>query len=107
MEFGKDLLSALRGNLQPAGAGDFAGHPDWLALRTTQAAAWAARRELLRDYAARPARTASFAHRVATRLLAGYDPSQGVNRAALGDGKDPSGKAEFVAGATAVGDRGL
>ena len=107
MEFGKDLIGALRERPQLAGAGDFASHPDWYALRTTQAAAWAARRELLRDAAVRPARAASFAHRVATRLLAGYDPSQPVNRAALGDGKDPSGKAGFVAGASAVGDRGL
>jgi hypothetical protein len=107
MEFGKDLISALRGNLQLAGAGGVAAHPDWFALRTAQTAAWAARRELLRDAAARPARAASFAANAAARLLAGYDPSQAVNPAALGDGKDPAGITGFVAVATTVGDRGL
>jgi hypothetical protein len=107
MEFGKDLISALRGRLQPAGTDGMPVHPDWFALRSSQVAAWAARRELLRDAAARPARAASFAHGAAARLLAGYDPSQRINQSALGDGKDPSGKAGVVAGATAVGDRGL
>jgi hypothetical protein len=107
MEFGKDLISALRGRLQPAGSGGAAVHPDWFALRSSQAAAWAARRELLRDAAIRPARAASFAANAAARLLAGYDPSQRINQSALGDGKDPSGNAGVVAGATAVGDRGL
>jgi hypothetical protein len=107
MEFGKDLIGALRGKLQPAGADDFAVHPDWFTLRTSQAAAWAARRELLRDAARHGPRAASFASTAAARLRAGYDPSQAVNPAALGDGKDPSGNAGLVAGATAVGDRGL
>ncbi len=108
MEFGKDLIGALRDRLGQAAVGaETAAHPDWQMLRTSQSAAWAARRELLAEAALRPERAASFQPQTAALLVAGYDPSRGVNQHALGDGKYPSGNAGDIAVATKVGDRGL
>jgi hypothetical protein len=106
MEFGNDLIGALRDRLGRGATESFALHPDWFGLRASQAAAWAVRRELLRDLARSPVADASFDRETAAQLLAGFDGSQSVNPTDSADGKYPAGIAGIAAGATAVGDRG-
>ena len=106
MEFGNDLIGALRDRLGGAHGPGQPGHPEWFGLRTRYAAAHAARRELLRALSLHPVPAGSFNRNAAATLLAGYDAAQAVNPNTLVDGKYPAGNEGSVAGAPTVGDRG-
>jgi hypothetical protein len=105
MEFGNNLIGALRDRLGEANPGRPV-HPEWFGLRTRYGAAHAARREMLQMLALRPAPAGSFNRTAAAALLAGYDAAQAVNPNSLVDGKYPAGNEGSVAGAPTVGDRG-
>lgn len=107
MEFGNDLLGALRDRMGMAQARAVSAHPDWFGLHACCVATHAARGILLQDQTQQAARRGSFGADAARQLLAEYVSSTGVNPTDLGDSKQLSGIAAGIPGALAAGGRGL
>ena len=107
MEFGNDLLGALRDRMGMAQSRAVPAHPDWSGLHACCVATHAARSIMLQDWTQQAARRGSFGPDAARQLLTEYISSTDVNPTDLGDGKQLPGNAVGIPGAQAAGGRGL
>lgn len=109
MELAHDLLSALRGRLQPAADGGACAGFDWLGLHARMSAAHAARRELAGTDSRYPIREGGFGDWSLTPHHAAHgapNSTFAVNLTDSTDGKQPHGMNAVVAAKFHRGDRG-
>lgn len=107
MEFGNDLMSALRQRIGRIDQPGQAAHPDWAGMHACYRAAYAARRALLLGLETQARRCGSFEPAAAQILLATCTSSTPVNPTGLGDSKHPGSNAVINPGTQPAGDRGL